>query len=128
MAPLNPSRPWDITIAAALMILFGLAEVVTGFTHNFFGIITSSASIFGYSSALIGLFYAAAGALILTMKKSAATLAIALLVADIVGRIILVVTGLYPADTLKNTFSIIAGTIIVAVFTVYVGLRRKSFT
>jgi pyruvate,water dikinase len=34
-----------ITIVAILMILFGLAEVVTGFTHNFIRLITSQTSI-----------------------------------------------------------------------------------
>jgi len=37
-------------------------------------------------------------------------LAIILLVADILGRIALVITGLFPIDTLENTFSIVAGT------------------
>ena len=31
----NQKRAPDITIIAVLMILFGLAEVVTGFTHTF---------------------------------------------------------------------------------------------
>ena len=38
----NQSRPWGITIVAVLMILFGLAEVVTGFTHNFYDTGTST--------------------------------------------------------------------------------------
>jgi hypothetical protein len=123
----NHGRPWGITIAAVFTIIAGLAEVVTGFTHDFFGITTSSVAIFTYSSTVIGVFYAAAGFLILTMKKWAAALAIALLGADIVGRIALVVTGLYPTDSLKNTLSIIAGTIIVAIVALYIGWKWKSF-
>ena len=34
-------RPFGINIIAILMILFGFAELVTGFTHNFFGISTT---------------------------------------------------------------------------------------
>jgi hypothetical protein len=127
MQPVNQRRPLGIVIAAVFTILAGLAEVLTAFTHNFFGITTSSASIFTYSSIVIGICYIAAGLLILTMKKWAAALAIVLLSADIVGRVVLVLTGLYPTDSLKNTFSIIAGTVIVAVVAIYIGLRWKSF-
>ncbi len=127
MEPVNQGRPLGISIVAFLMILFGLAEVVTGFTHNFFGITTSSVNIFTYSSAAIGAFYAVGGLLILTMKKWAAALAIVLLGADIVGRVALVVTGLFPTDSLKNTLSIIAGTAIAVIFAIYIGLKWKSF-
>ncbi len=120
-------RPRGILVVAPLMILFGLAEVVTGFTHDFFGITTSSVTLSTYASAVIGVLYAAAGFLILTMKRRAAVLAIALLCADIAGRVALVVTGIYRTDSPKNTLSIIAGTIIAALFAVYFGLRWRSF-
>jgi len=123
----NHGRPWGIIIVAVFTIIAGLAEVVTGFTHNFFGITASSVTIFTYSSIAIGVFYAATGFLILTMKKWAAVLAITLLGADIVGRAALVVTGLYPTNSLKNTLSIIAGTIIVAIVVLYIGWKWKSF-
>jgi hypothetical protein len=127
MQPVKQGRPLGIVIAAVFTILAGLAEVVTGFTHNFFGITTSSITLFTYSSAVIGVCYVAAGLLILTMKKWAAALAMALLGADIVGRVVLVLTGLYPTDSLKNTLSIIAGTIIVAIVALYIGWKWKSF-
>ena len=120
-------RPLGIVIVAILMILFGLAEVVTGFTHNFFGISTSSISIFTYSAAAIGIFYVVAGLLSLTMKKWAAILAIVLLIADIVGRIALVATGLYPLNSAEQIFAIIVGTVIAAIFAIYIGLKLKSF-
>jgi hypothetical protein len=121
------TRPRGITIAALLMVLFGLAEVVTAFTHDFLGISTSSSNIFTFSAAAIGAFYVAAGLLILTMKKWAAALAIALLAVDIAGRIALVVAGLYPTNSLRQTFAIIVGTGIVAIFALYIGLRWKFF-
>ncbi len=121
------TRSWGITLAAILMILFGLAEVVTGFTHNFLGISTAQVALFTYSAAAIGAFYAAAGALILTMKKWAAAVAIVLLGADILGRIALVAAGLYPTDSFKQTFAIIAGTAIAAIFAVYIRLKWKAF-
>ena len=123
----NHGRPLGITIVAVLMILFGLAEVVTGFTHNFFGITTSSVNIFTYSAAAIGAFYVVGGLLILTMKKWAAALAIVLLVADIIGRVSLVVTGLYPLNSLEQVIGIVAGTAIAVVFAIYIGSKWRLF-
>jgi hypothetical protein len=121
------SRPVGIIVAAAFTVTAGLAEVVTGFTHTFFGITTSSVAIFTYTSAGIGLCYLAAGLLILTMKRWAAVLALVLLGADIIGRMVLVFTGLYPTDSLKNTFSVIAGTVLVALVALYIVWKWKSF-
>lgn len=121
------NRPFGIIIAAVFTIIAGLAEVVTGFTHNFFGITTTSYAIYTSISALIGLCYIAAGLLILTMKKWAAALALVLLGADIVGRLVLIFTGLYPTDSLKNTLSVIAGTVLVALVALYIVWKRKSF-
>lgn len=121
------TRSKGIIIVVDLMILFGIAEVVTSFTHNFLGVATSSGSMFTYLAAAIGVFYIAAGALILTLKKWAAALAITLLGADIIGRVFLVLTGFYPTDSFKPTFAIIAGTAIAGIFAVYIGLKWKSF-
>jgi hypothetical protein len=127
MEPASQARPWGIIIVACLMILFGLAEAVTAFTHHFFGITTASVNIFTYSSVAIGMCYVAAGFLILTMKKWAATLAIVLLCVDIGGRVALTVTGLYPTNSFENTFAIIAGTVIAALFVTSIGWKWKSF-
>ncbi len=110
------------------MILFGLAEVATAFTHDFFGIKTSALNVATRLSALIGVFYAAAGVLVLTMKRRAAAVALLLLAAVIVGRVALVVSGLYPTDSPENTLAIIAGTTIVALFAVYIALKWRSFS
>jgi hypothetical protein len=121
-------RSRDLIFVAGFTILAGLAEVVTGFSHTFLGITTSSAALFTVAAAGIGLSYLASGVLMLTMKKWAATVALALLGIDIVGRILLALTGLYPTDSAKNTFSFIAGTLIVALVALYVGWKRKSLT
>ncbi len=124
----NQSRPRGITIAALLMVVFGLAEVTTGFTHRFFGLSTAQVTVSTYVGAGIGVLYAVAGLLILSMKKRAAAVALVLLIADIVGRIGMVVTGLYPVDSFKQIFAIILGTSIVAVFAVYIGLKWSMFS
>lgn len=124
-APLR--RPWDLIVVAGFTIAAGLAEVVTGFSHKFFGITTSGIALFTVTATGIGLSYVASGVLMLTMNRWAATLALILLGIDILGRILLAATGLYPIDTAKNTMSFIAGTVIVALVALYVGWKRRCF-
>ncbi len=125
---MNRNRPLGIVVAAVLMIAFGLAEVSTGLTHNFFGVSTSEVTAAAYAGAAIGVLYAAAGLLILSMKRRAAALAIVLLITDIIGRIAMVVTDLYPVDSFKQISAIILGTSIVAGFAVYIRLKWSSFS
>lgn len=109
------------------MIIFGLAEVVTGFTHRFFGISTSTATIFTYAASAIGGFYVASGLLMLTMKKWAAALAIVLLIADVAGRIALVDARLYPLSSFEQVFALGAGTGIAVVFAIYIAVKWRLY-
>jgi hypothetical protein len=124
---MNRRRPLDITIIASLMIVFGLAEIVTGFTHNFFGLHTAQGAASAYIGAIIGALYAAAGLLILTMKRYAAILAIALLLVVVAGRVAMVMTRLYPVGNFRQTAAIVVGTSIAAGFAIYIGIRRSAF-
>jgi hypothetical protein len=119
--------PLGILVVAALMILFGLAELVTAFTHSFFGLTTSEAALSTAIGAALGACYFAGGLVLLTGRRWAAVLAVALLCVDVIGRIAMVVAGLYPLDSFRQTFAIVAGTTIAAFFAVYVGSRRKAF-
>jgi hypothetical protein len=119
--------PFGIAVVAMLMILFGLAEMVTGFIHHFLGISTSQAAIFTYAAEIIGTLYVVGGVLILTLKRWAARLAILCLVVDIVGRVSLVATGLYPTNSFKQVIAITLGTAIAAIFAIYIGLKSNSF-
>jgi hypothetical protein len=125
----NQRRPLGIVVVAVLMIVFGVAEVVTGFTHNFLGLIsTSSVTLATYGAAIVGTLYALGGVLLLITKKSAAKLAILCLALVIVGRITLVLTGLYPLNSFLQDISIIIGTALAIIFAIYIGLRWKSFS
>lgn len=121
-------RPSSLTAIAALMIVFGLAEVATGFTHGFLGLI----SIAGvpratYTGVAIGVSYAAGGCLLLTMKKWAARLAVFCLSVVIAGRVSMMLTGLYPMTSFLQSFSIVAGTLIAIFFATFVALKWPSF-
>ena len=109
------------------MVLFGLAEVATSFTHSFFGLSTSQSVLSTVLGALLGLCYLASGLVLFTGRKWAATVAVLLLCIDIVGRIAMVLTGLYPLDSFRQTFGIVVGTLLAASFAVYIALKRESF-
>ena len=124
---MNPIRPRSITVIAILMIIFGCAEVVTAFTHDFFGISTAFSVMSTYSAAGIGALYAVAGLLILTMRKWAAGLALTCLALVIVGRVALVAIGFFPVSSFEQTFAIVVGTAIAIAFAGYVGLKWSLF-
>jgi hypothetical protein len=125
---MNPNRPLGIGIVAVLMIVFGLAAVGTGFTHNFLGLLsTTSDALATYGAAGIGLLYALGGVLLFPMRRRLALLTLALLALIVVGRVFLVASGLYPTDTPLQTFSIIVGTAIAVIFAVYIRSKLPLF-
>ncbi len=124
---MDQRRLLDVTIIASLMIVFGLAEIITGFTHNFFGLHTAQGATAAYLGAIIGALYAAAGFLIFTVNRHMAILAIALLAVVILGRIAMVMSGLYPVETFRQAAAIVLGTSIAASFAIYIGIRRSAF-
>jgi len=123
----NKPFPLALLIIAGLMILFRLVEVATGFTHQFFGLTTARVAWATYLGVSLGLFYVASGILVLTKRSWAAIIALVLLGGDVLGRIGMVVFGLYPLDSFRQTFGIIAETVIALFFAIYIGLKLKSF-
>ncbi len=120
-------RPRDLMIIAVLMILFGLAEVVTSFTHDFFGVNTAAGNASTIAGAAVGLLYILSGIFILPLRKWGAAAAIVCLIGDVAGRVAMVATGLYTLDSSRQTFAIILGTVIAAVFAIYIGFKWKIF-
>jgi hypothetical protein len=126
---MNKKLPTDIVIIAVLMVVFGLAEIVTGFTHSFLGLLsTASAVASTFGGVGIGAFYAIGGFFLLTTKKWAAIVAEICLILVIVGRISLVAFGYYPLNSFLQTFSIIIGTAIAIFFAIYIGVRWRYFS
>ncbi len=120
--------PRSLMVVAVLMILFGMAEVATGFTHNFIGVVTTSGNnLSTYLGVTLGLFYFLGGLLVLSKKKWAAISAIVLLCGDVIGRIGMVLAGLYPLDSFKQSFAIVMGTSIAVFFAFSIVLKFKSF-
>jgi hypothetical protein len=65
--------------------------------------------------------------LLFTKKSWAAILAIGLLCGDVLGRIAMLLFGLYPVNSFRQKFGIVAGTTIADFFAIYIGLKLKSF-
>ncbi len=118
-----------LLVVALLSMVFGLVEVETAFAHNFAGVVsTTQGDASAYWSATVGSSYAIAGIFLLTRRRWGADVAVLFFAADIVGRVGLVVTGLYPLNSLENDAAILFGTLIAALFGVYVALRRGSLS
>lgn len=119
---------FGIVTVAILMVLFGLAEMVTGFTHNFFGVSTTRGAFSAYANAGIGTLYAVAGILTLSMKKRRIAMALGCLALDVIGRIALVVTGLFPVNNFRQTGAMVAGTAVVIIFAAYIWSEWKQLS
>ena len=65
--------------------------------------------------------------LVLTRKKWAASLAIALPIADVLGRIALVATAIFPIGSPIQITSIGIGTAIAIVFAIYISMKWTVF-
>jgi hypothetical protein len=116
-----------LTIVAALMVVFGITEIIAGFRHTFFGIRTPKVAMATYLDAGMGILFFCAGSLIFTMKKSAAALALCLLAAVILGHVAMVITDLYPTDSVSQLFAIVLGTSIECAFFVVIALKWETF-
>ena len=115
-----------LSFFALLMIIFGTAEVVTGIRHEFYGLVTTEDTITKVVGIALGLCYFFSGALLVTYKRKAATAAFILLCVDVIGRITMVITGMYPVDSAMQIVGITVGTAIAFVFAVYVFFKRKK--
>jgi len=109
------------------MILFGAAEVITAFTHKLFGISTAPGAFSALLASGTGTLYTVSGLLLLTMRRRAAAVAVACLVVAVVGRIAMVVSGIFPLDSFEQIFAMTVGTGIVAFFAAYIGWNWQAF-
>lgn len=123
----NESWPRGITVVATLMILFGVAEVLTGlFLGHRIGVSEANSTVFACEGPAIGTLYVIGGFLLLTGKKWAAGLAEVCLAADVVGRVHLVLKGVYPFVGLAAV-AVVIGTAIAICFGIYIGLKWRFF-
>jgi hypothetical protein len=117
-------RDTVLTIVAALMIGFGIAEAVASFRHSF---LTAHIPTATYLGAGMGVSCVFGAALIFTTKRSAAVMALCLLAVVILGHIAMVITDFYPTDSVSQLFEIVLRTSIACSFFVVVALKWETF-
>ncbi|MGA7523852.1 MAG: hypothetical protein WBW84_15480 [Acidobacteriaceae bacterium] len=114
-------------MVAALMIAFGVAEVITAFRHSFFGLHTEKSVGSIVAGSAVGFLYAAAGALVIRQRRSGLVAALICLALDVAGRVAMVVFGFFPVAALTQLAGMLAGTLIVIGFGAYLWSRRRHF-
>ncbi|GAB2725651.1 hypothetical protein ACX801_24245 [Arthrobacter bambusae] len=105
-----------VFVVAVLMIIFGFAEVVTGFAHDFVGLVTAADALTTVMGVGLGLCYVAGGTLLLWFTRGTVLAAVLLLLVDILGRIAMTLSGMYPVDTPKQVIGIVGGTFVAVIF------------
>jgi len=125
---MNRKRPTGVTIAAVYAIIAGTGEVIVGFSGNYLGILSIPLPpAAAYPAAISGVFYILGGlSLLITRKKWGAVLGIIFIGAEILGRVYIVVAGLFPINR-TNVFDIIVGAAIAVTVIFYIGWKWKSF-
>ena len=116
---------WGIVAAGVFAIVAGLGEIMVGVTGNFLGILSKSLEPSAVT-ALVGACYMLGGVFILTSTKWGAALGMALIAAEILGRIYLVATGVAPS-TGPDAIKIAVGAAIALALIGYVASQWRQF-
>jgi hypothetical protein len=118
-------RSWGVVAAGVFAIVAGLGEITAGVTGNYLGILSKPLEP-SAMTALVGACYSLGGAFILTSTKWAAALGMALIAAEILGRIYLVATGVAPASG-PDAIKIAVGAAIALALIGYVASQWRRF-
>jgi hypothetical protein len=115
-------------LCSVLMIAFGIAEIVTGIRHEFFGLVTTQDTITKIIGISLGSCYLFAGIFLLVYTKWSLNIAFCLLVIDVIGRLIMSFSGMYPIDSIMSMqfVGMFFGTLIAVLFTIFVFIKRKK--
>jgi len=114
-------------VISLLLIVFGIAEIITGIRHEFFGLVTTRDTITKIVGISLGTCYFFAGVFLIVHKKWSLNIALLLLVIDVIGRLIMSFSGMYPIESIMSMqfVGMFGGTLIAIVFTVFVFIKRK---
>jgi hypothetical protein len=112
-------------IAAGYCIFAGLSEVWVGITGNWMGLLSKPLKP-SFWTALVGAFYVAAGISLSLKNRTGALLGIVFILLEVLGRVRLVCTGIYPSRGPDFVKSVVGGSIAVLVV-VYVASQWRKF-
>jgi hypothetical protein len=121
------ARRNGLNVVAVLMVIFGVSEMATGFTHSFLGLVsTAEGAGSTYGGAGIGALYALGGFFLFAKRTWTLAVTETCLVLVVLGRVLLVASGMYPIDSFGQIFSIITGSAIAVTFAIYVGMEWRA--
>ena len=100
--------------------------MVVGITGNYLGILSHPMAP-SIATAVVGAFYSLGGLFILTLRKWGAAIGILFIVAEVLGRVYLVGTGITPAHGLDG-LKIVVGGVIALALVAYALWRWRSLT
>jgi len=119
-------RSPGVIVVGIFAVIAGLGEVVVGFTVNYLGILDHSMAP-SFSTGVVGVLYCLGGFfLLVTRKKWGAFLGISFIGAEILGRVVLVGTGIAPG-TGFDALKILLGGLIAFGLIIYIFCKWKSF-
>jgi len=118
-------RGLGIVAAGVFAIVAGLGEIIVGVTGNYLGILSKPLEPFAVI-VLVGACYSLGGVFILTLRKWGAAFGMALIAAEIFGRIYLVATGVAPS-TGPDAIKIAVGAVIALALIGYVASQWRRF-
>ncbi len=118
-------RRTGITIVAGYCIFAGLSEVWVGITGNWMGLLSKPLKP-SFWTALVGIFYVAAGISLLPKRRTGALLGIVFILLEVLGRVQLVRIGTYPSRGPDFVKSVIGGAIAILVV-VYLATQWRKF-
>jgi len=119
-------RDFRVLIVGAFAAVAGIGEVVVGITGNYLGILSHPMAP-SIATAVVGAFYSLGGLFILTLRKWGAAIGILFIVAEVLGRVYLVGTGITPAHGLDG-LKIVVGGVIALALVAYALWRWRSLT
>jgi hypothetical protein len=118
-------RRTGIAVVAGYCIFAGLSEVWVGVTGNWMGLLSKPLKP-SFWTALVGSFYVAAGISLLPKRRTGARLGIVFILLEVLGRVRLVRTGIYPSRGSDFAKSVVGGAI--AILTIfYLATQWRKF-
>src|SRR5215475_6708514 len=118
-------RGLGIVAAGVFAIVAGLGGIIVSVTGNYRGILSKPLEPSAVT-VLVGACYSLGGVLILTLRKWGAAFGMALIAAEILGRIYLVATGVAPS-TGPDAIKIAIGAVLALALIGYVASRWRQF-
>ncbi len=124
MVTIPKPRRTGITVVAGYCIFAGLSEVWVGITGNWMGLLSKPLKP-SLWTALVGAFYVAAGISLLSKRKTGALLGMSFILLEVLGRIRLVRSGIYPSRGPDLVKSVVGGAIAILIVVYLVVQWRK---